>query len=117
MSKDEARCFTIVVVEKRAIPSTNETRKSPPLPCSAIGNESINLSAGSSRDYRLLEIHFSIESFQLFLASLVHSSDEWSGGRRNDKEEPWNVGKKDRNRGRYRSRPWPRKGVLCRDVA
>lgn len=71
MSKDEARCFTIVVVEKRAIPWTNETRKSPPLPCSAIGNESINLSAGSSRDYRLLEIHFSIESFQLFLASLV----------------------------------------------
>lgn len=71
MSKDEARCFTIVVVEKRAIPSTNETRKSPPLPCSAIENESINLSAGSSRDYRLLEIHFSIESFQLFLASLV----------------------------------------------
>lgn len=70
MSKDEARCFTIVVVEKRAIP-WNETRKSPPLPCSAIGNESINLSAGSSRDYRLLEIHFSIESFQLFLASLV----------------------------------------------
>lgn len=71
MSKDEARCFTIVVVEKRAIPWTNETRKSPPLPWSAIGNESINLSAGSSRDYRLLEIHFSIESFQLFLASLV----------------------------------------------